>query len=449
MQQEFYTLLTDIGLEKLAYAQASNTAVSLKRMHVGTGGGSDFYESYNKDQLRSLSSLVDEKWSSILNDSTQDPDNPNWIVLEAVIPADTGGWMVREIGISDEDGDLIAVGRFPETFKPKLTDGAAQELVLRSIIEVSNSSSVSLSIDPSVVMATRHWVNVVAIPAALSSLDEKVALAASEADRAESARDAAQTASGIFTSVEAGESSTIADEYFWVTSENDEESLILYKRESEGSEEVKRYPAATESITQGWRGALDAGQGVERRVGDNPHSYTQSLAGGGPENRPSLDSSGRRTGSTGSTFRFFAPGIIARREMVNIRTNPVVMRVDVLTGNPGSVSEEWDGEYRAGVAWYRNNRNSLEDDPISIWKVDASAGQSSFYEDSFTFGPSGSGADVEAPSDAVYAIPFFEITGTTGAFLASRLEVRDNSVVENITAIKKSAKVAESEAQPG
>ncbi|MCC5811218.1 MAG: phage tail protein [Ectothiorhodospiraceae bacterium] len=159
MAGDFYTVLTDVGKAKLADAHADGPKVELQTIHAGTGGGESFYDNYGEAELGGLENLVDEVWSDQINHLAVDPGNPNWVVVEGVIPTDQGGWMIREVGIKDVDGDLIAVGRFPETYKPALTDGAAQDLLIRSIMEVSNAANVTLEIDPAVVLASRKWVH--------------------------------------------------------------------------------------------------------------------------------------------------------------------------------------------------------------------------------------------------------------------------------------------------
>ncbi|XLM21028.1 phage tail protein, partial [Chromobacterium piscinae] len=88
-----------------------------------------------------------------------DPANPNWIIAELVIPDEVGGFTIREVGVFDAAGALIAVGKFPESYKPVLADGANKQLYVRLIMEVSNAAAVTLQVDPSVVLATRATVD--------------------------------------------------------------------------------------------------------------------------------------------------------------------------------------------------------------------------------------------------------------------------------------------------
>ncbi|MEI8631418.1 phage tail protein [Vibrio sp. PP-XX7] len=103
--------------------------------------------------------LVNEVWRDMLNTIKVDNENANWIICEQVIPEDVGGWTIREVCLYDQDGDLIAVGNFPETYKPTLQQGSGRTQTIQVILQVSASSSVELKIDPSVVLATREYVD--------------------------------------------------------------------------------------------------------------------------------------------------------------------------------------------------------------------------------------------------------------------------------------------------
>lgn len=147
----YFCILTSLGAAKMANATALGEVVEFSQMALGDGGGS----LPTPDQ--SQASLVNEVRRAALNSVEIDPDNPTWIVCEQVIPADVGGWTVRETGIYDTDGDLIAVGNFPETYKPVLEEGSGRTQTIRMVIQVSNAATVTLKIDPSVVLATREY----------------------------------------------------------------------------------------------------------------------------------------------------------------------------------------------------------------------------------------------------------------------------------------------------
>ncbi len=149
-EQQFYTILTAAGRAKLTDAGISGTKITFTHLAVGDGGGS--YYNPVDTQIK----LKNEVWRGGLIRVDIDPDNPNWIVLETTIPASEGGFMVREAGVFDVDNTLIAVGKYPETFKPVTADGAAKDLYIKMIIEVSNASTVTLMVDPSVMLATKE-----------------------------------------------------------------------------------------------------------------------------------------------------------------------------------------------------------------------------------------------------------------------------------------------------
>jgi phage-related tail fiber protein len=148
----FFTILTSVGQAKIANAVALGQQIQLTEMALGDGNGN----ATTPNQAQT--GLVREVYRAQLNQLSTDPANPNYVVAELVVPSDQGGWTVREVGLYDVDGNLIAVGNFPETYKPVLAEGASRDLVVRIIIEVSNASVVQLKIDPSIVLASRQWV---------------------------------------------------------------------------------------------------------------------------------------------------------------------------------------------------------------------------------------------------------------------------------------------------
>lgn len=152
MSQKYYTVLTDIGANKLANATALGGQLKITTMAVGDGGGSlPMPEPGNKK-------LVHENRRGAINQLSVDPENPNHLIAEQIIPEQDGGWWVREIAIFDEDGDMIAVGNCPESYKPKLQEGSGRTQIIRMILVVSSTASVTLKIDPSVVLATQKYV---------------------------------------------------------------------------------------------------------------------------------------------------------------------------------------------------------------------------------------------------------------------------------------------------
>ncbi|ENQ2348827.1 tail fiber protein [Salmonella enterica] len=154
MDNEFYTLLTDRGMAKIASALADKKQLHLQKMAVGDGGG-QYYE-----PTASQAKLRHEVWRGEMNTLTVAPNNPNWLIAELVLPEDVGGWYVREVGVFDDEGELIAIGKFPESYKPLLPVGCGKQVCIRLIMEVSNTTAVTLTVDPSIVLATRDYVDV-------------------------------------------------------------------------------------------------------------------------------------------------------------------------------------------------------------------------------------------------------------------------------------------------
>lgn len=153
MSNEFYTILTDAGLTAIANASISSSTVNFAKVMVGDGNGA--YYTPTKDMI----ALRNKTWEGPVASVEIDPTNPNWVTVEAVIPATDGGFYIREIGISDEAGTLLAIGKLPETYKPALDSGSTKDLYLRAIFEVSNASVITLRTDPSVVLASKKYVD--------------------------------------------------------------------------------------------------------------------------------------------------------------------------------------------------------------------------------------------------------------------------------------------------
>ncbi|ECO3243409.1 phage tail protein [Salmonella enterica subsp. enterica serovar Takoradi] len=153
MDNEFYTLLTDRGMAKIASALADKKQIHLQKMAVGDGGGQYYEPTASQTKLRH------EVWRGEMNTLTVAPNNPNWLIAELVLPEEVGGWYVREVGVFDNEGELIAIGKFPESYKPLLPGGCGKQVCIRLIMEVSNTTAVTLTVDPSIVLATRDYVD--------------------------------------------------------------------------------------------------------------------------------------------------------------------------------------------------------------------------------------------------------------------------------------------------
>lgn len=146
MAKKYYSTLTKIGLNAIARATTMNEKVKFSKFCIGDA-------EINPDVT--TTALGHEVWQGSLSSIVVDENNPNWIVLTCIISATVGGFTIREVGIKDEDGNLLAVASYPETYKPILAEGAGKDLIVRVILEVSNTECVELKIDPTVTLATR------------------------------------------------------------------------------------------------------------------------------------------------------------------------------------------------------------------------------------------------------------------------------------------------------
>ncbi|EBB6849321.1 phage tail protein [Salmonella enterica] len=153
MSAKFYTLLTEIGAAKLASAAALGVPLKITHMAVGSGGGA--LPTPNAQQT----ALVAEERRAALNMLYIDPQNSSQIIAEQVIPETEGGWWIREVGLFDETGALIAVGNCPESYKPQLTEGSGRTQTVRMVLITSSTDNITLKIDPAVVLATRKYVD--------------------------------------------------------------------------------------------------------------------------------------------------------------------------------------------------------------------------------------------------------------------------------------------------
>ncbi|MBD8116827.1 phage tail protein [Pantoea agglomerans] len=153
MTTKYFALLTNQGAAKLANAAALGTKVNIASMGVGDGGGT--LPTPDAAQTK----LIGEKRRAQLNSLTVDAANSSQIIAEQIIPESEGGFWIREIGLYDSDGVLIAVANCPETYKPQLAEGSGRTQTVRMILIVNSTTAVTLKIDPSVVLATRKYVD--------------------------------------------------------------------------------------------------------------------------------------------------------------------------------------------------------------------------------------------------------------------------------------------------
>ncbi|EFA8745483.1 MULTISPECIES: phage tail protein [Enterobacteriaceae] len=154
MALKYFALLTNVGAAKLSNMAALGEKLNITSLAVGDGGGVS--PTPNQAQTK----LVNEVRRAQLNSLSVDKNNDSQIIAEQIIPESAGGWWIREIGLFDADGDLIAVANCPETYKATTDEGSGRTQVIRMLLTVSSTDAVTLKIDPSVVLATRQYVDV-------------------------------------------------------------------------------------------------------------------------------------------------------------------------------------------------------------------------------------------------------------------------------------------------
>lgn len=154
MSTKFKTVITTAGAAKLAAATVpGGKKVNLSAMAVGDGNGKLPVPDSGQTKL------VHEVWRHALNKVSVDNKNKNYIVAELVVPPEVGGFWMRELGLYDDAGTLIAVSNMAESYKPELAEGSGRAQTCRMVIILSNVASVELSIDASTVMATQDYVD--------------------------------------------------------------------------------------------------------------------------------------------------------------------------------------------------------------------------------------------------------------------------------------------------
>ncbi|EAJ7431745.1 phage tail protein [Campylobacter coli] len=153
-KSEYYTILTKIGIAKFIAARASGNGINLQSFKLSSK------VILPSEEMQSLEEIV---YEANINSKSVDENNPNYINLMCYVPSDIGGFEINAIGIYDEVGDLLAIGNLPRTYKPILKEGSAKELMIKIVMELSNAEEVILKLDPSVIMASRDYVDAIKI----------------------------------------------------------------------------------------------------------------------------------------------------------------------------------------------------------------------------------------------------------------------------------------------
>ncbi len=153
MAESYYSILTSIGKAQIANALGLGTKVDFVTMKVGDGNGSYY------NPTESQTDLVHTVWQGAIGQVAIDEDNSNWINIEVLIPPDVGGFFIREYGVFDASGNMLAIAKCAETYKPLPSDGSTKEINMKMVLAISNTSSITLKIDPTIIFAKKKDVD--------------------------------------------------------------------------------------------------------------------------------------------------------------------------------------------------------------------------------------------------------------------------------------------------
>jgi len=147
---DYYTIITNLGAAMIAESIEQGSQINFSEIAVGDAD-------YEPNAYQT--SLQSEKYRFSVNNVYRPNDNPEWVVIEGFIPADVGGWYIREVGVFTTNGNMFAIGKYPPTYKPVLAEGSGKDLYIRVILEVSSDANVNVELDPSLILATQKYVD--------------------------------------------------------------------------------------------------------------------------------------------------------------------------------------------------------------------------------------------------------------------------------------------------
>ncbi|PHM51743.1 phage tail protein [Xenorhabdus sp. KK7.4] len=243
---KYFALLTRLGADRLANAAALGTKIEITHMAVGDGGGKLPMPDANQKKL------VNEKRRAAINVLSVDPKNTHQIIAEQVIPEHEGGWWIREIGLFDKHGVLMAVANCAETYKPQLQEGSGRTQTIRMVLIVSHTNAVTLKIDPSVVLATREYADAVV---AKTISDHEKSRRHPDATLKEKGFVSLSNATDSNSEAQAATPKAVKTAYEWATTANNnansrlEKSRVVQKTGA-ASDHVMSQRAATEAFAR-------------------------------------------------------------------------------------------------------------------------------------------------------------------------------------------------------
>jgi phage-related tail fiber protein len=149
----YFAIFTTLGLTRLSEAQASGVALAFAHVAVGDGGGNPIAPD------ASMTALVNERARVVTNSVSVSPDALNVVRVEGLIPSSVGGFTIREAGVFNRDGELLAIASYPPIYKPITADGVTVEEYIRILLQYATTSAIAVSTDPNVVTATQRYVD--------------------------------------------------------------------------------------------------------------------------------------------------------------------------------------------------------------------------------------------------------------------------------------------------
>ncbi|MRN44552.1 MULTISPECIES: phage tail protein, partial [unclassified Brucella] len=164
MAQNYFSIVTNIGRNKLALSAAGGAAVTITHFAIGDGNGAEV------NPTSASTALVREVWRTPVESVVIDPLNPSAVLVTSIIPTNAGGWWMREFGIFDVDGDMVAVAKPVSQYKPTALEGQLEDIRYEFQIIIGETANVTMLVDPSVLLASRDFVEKRKVPFAQLSL---------------------------------------------------------------------------------------------------------------------------------------------------------------------------------------------------------------------------------------------------------------------------------------
>lgn len=155
---QFGGFLTNIGIAQQANSAALGVPWNITHMLIGDAGG-DPSESPEPTPKPTQTALVRQVLRAQLNALYPSPADPAVLVAELVLPPEVGGWWIRELALEDANGNFVAVAKPAPSYKPLLAQGSGRTQTIRMHVVFGNVANINLKIDPSIVLATREYVD--------------------------------------------------------------------------------------------------------------------------------------------------------------------------------------------------------------------------------------------------------------------------------------------------